>query len=177
MKSSPRRAAWVALVAFSTSLGGVALATRSGSDRDRANAAITALSAIPEHARLAHEPLTAAKHALGRADDARATGDQKLAPELDALAREHAETGTDLVRAAEAEKKLRAVQKDLTEVETKLSRARALLEEAIARRGRAQAKLDELEKAKQAAPAPTPAAKPGPKLGAPKPGKAGGKAR
>lgn len=143
------------------SLGGVALATRSGDDRAHAEAALSALSAVPAHARLAHEPMTAARRALTRAEEARAAGDTKHVPELEALAREHAETGTDLVRAAEAEKKLRDVQKDLSDVETKLSRARALLEETLARRGRAQAKLDELEKAKSAPPPAAPGTKKG----------------
>ncbi|MBK8997408.1 MAG: hypothetical protein IPM35_16895 [Myxococcales bacterium] len=158
MKSSPRWASSLVVLALCLSLGGAAFATRTGDDRGRAEAALAALSAVPAHARLAHEPMTAARRALTRAEEARAAGDTKHAPELEALGREHAETGTDLVRAAEAEKKLRDVQKDLSDVETKLSRARALLEETLARRGRAQAKLDELEKSKAAPPpaAPTP---------------------
>lgn len=164
----------LAALVLLTSLGGVALATRSGSDRDRAEAALAALSAAPTSARLAHESMQAARHALRRADEARAAGDAKHAPELDALAREHAETGTDLVRAAAAEKKLREVQKELSDVETKLSRARALLEETLARRGRAQAKLEGLERA--SAPAAPPPAEPAkaPKPTPPKPAKAPG---
>ena len=150
----------------------MAWATRSGSDRASAEAALAALSATPAHARLAHEPATAARRALTRAEEARAAGDTAHAPELEALAREHAETGTDLVRAAESEKKLRDVQKQLSDVETKLSRARALLEETLARRGRAQAKLDELEKARVATPAPA-APKAPPAQPPKKPGKAG----
>jgi hypothetical protein len=146
-------------IALSVGIAGVALANRSGSDRDRAEAALSALSAAPAHARLAHEPMTAARRALDRASEARAAADDQHVPELESLAREHAETGTDLVRAAETEKKLAGVQRELTDVETKLGRARALLEEALARRGRAQAKLEELEKPK-ATPPPTPPTKP-----------------
>ncbi|MCK6534750.1 MAG: hypothetical protein L6Q84_17395 [Polyangiaceae bacterium] len=159
MKRSLQHALSLGAIALSVGIAGVALANRSGSDRDRAEAALSALSAAPAHARLAHEPMTAARRALDRASEARAAADDQHVPELESLAREHAETGTDLVRAAEAEKKLAGVQRELTDVETKLGRARALLEEALARRGRAQAKLEELEKPK-ATPPPTPPTKP-----------------
>jgi hypothetical protein len=171
VKRSSRWASSAAALAVLTCIGGVALANRSGSDRNRAEAALGALTRVPAHARLAREPMSAARRALDRANDALGAGDAKHAPELEALAREHAETGTDLVRAAEAEKKQRDVQKDLSDVETKLSRARALLEEALARRGRAQAKLDDLERPK-APPAPPPLETKPPKKPPAKAGKA-----
>ena len=143
-------------------LGGLALASRSGDDRSRADALVASLSADPTHAKVAHEAIEAARHSLRRADEARASGDQKHAPELDALAREHAETGGDVARAADAEKKLAETQRQLTDVETKINRARAVLEETLARRGRAQAKLDELEK-RPPPPTPVPPAPPAPK--------------
>jgi hypothetical protein len=149
------------LIAFS----GIAFAAR-GDDRARAEGAISRLKLDPAHARLAHEPMTQAERALRRADEARAASDTKHPPQLESLAREWAEAGVDLVRAAEAEKKLNDVQKQIADVETKTTRARALLEESIARRGRAQAKLDELEPKKPSpAPEPTkpaPATKPPP---------------
>jgi chromosome segregation ATPase len=171
VKLTPRRSAGLAALALLTSLGGAALATRSGSDRDRAEGALAALASQSAHARLAREPMAAARRALARSDEARAAGDTRHAPELDALAREHAELGTDLVRAALAEQKLGDVQKELTAVETQLTRARSLLEETLARRGRARAKLDQLEARKKAAPEQSPAAKPAPKAA---PGKSGG---
>ncbi|MCC6900068.1 MAG: hypothetical protein IT377_13900, partial [Polyangiaceae bacterium] len=154
MKRSLHRATSLAAIALSIGVAGAALASRSGSDRDRAEALLAALSRTPAHARLAHEPMTAARRSLDRANEARAAGDEKHAPEIEGLAREQAESGADLVRAAEAEKKLAGVQKELSDVETKLGRARALLEEALARRGRAQAKLEELEKPKAVASPP-----------------------
>jgi hypothetical protein len=125
---------------------GVALASRTGDDRARAEALVTELERIPAHAQLAHEAIEKAKQSARRADEARAAGDRAHAPELDALGREWAETGADLVRAADAEKELDKVQRELTRVETQTTRARALLEETLARRGRARAKLEELEK-------------------------------
>jgi hypothetical protein len=124
---------------------GVALASRSGDDRARAEALIAELERAPAHARLARDAIESAKRAARRADEARAAGDLVHSPELDALAREWAETGSDLVRAADAEKKLADTQRELTRVETQATRARALLEETVARRGRARAKLEELE--------------------------------
>src|SRR5688572_14872643 len=99
-------------------IAGVAYANRAGDDRTRAETALGALARSPEHARLAHEAIESAKNALRRADDARAAGDHTHAPALEALGREWAETGSDLVRAAEAEKKLRSVQRALAETET-----------------------------------------------------------
>lgn len=153
------------LVAFS----GIAFAAR-GDDRARAEGAISRLKLDPAHARLAHEPLTQAERALRRADEARAASDPTHPPQLETLAREWAEAGVDLVRAAEAEKKLNDVQKQIADVETKTTRARALLEESIARRGRAQAKLDELEPKKAATPEPPkPPTPPAPATGGKKP--------
>jgi hypothetical protein len=157
----------IALVVLMVS--GIAFGAR-GDDRTRAEAAIARVKQDSAHARLAHEPLSQAERALRRADDARAANDTTHPQELEALAREWAETSVDLVRAAEAEKKLSEVQKEIADVETKTTRARALLEESIARRGRAQAKLDELEPKKAVTPEPPkPAPPPAPPAGGKKP--------
>jgi len=148
---------------------GLALASRSGDPRTRAETAIQTLTQTPAHAKLARESIASAKHALRRADDARAAADHDHAAQLEALALEHAETGVDLTRAAEAERQLGQTQRQLSDVETQLTRARALLEETVARRGRAQAKLDELERS--AGPkAVTPTSTPGKVPAAPKGG-------
>lgn len=126
---------------------GLAIASRTGDARARSEAALGTLSKTPAHAWLARESIDPAKRALRRADDARASGDYPHAALLEGLALEHAESGVDLVRAVDAEKKLAQTEKELTELETKITRARALLEETLARRGRARAKLEELEKA------------------------------
>ncbi|MBK7581732.1 MAG: DUF4398 domain-containing protein [Myxococcales bacterium] len=170
MKTSPGRSSALAVFALVASLGGIALASRAGGDREQALAALGTLEGNPAHARLAHEPITSAKRALTRADEARASGDMKHAPELEALAREHAETASDLVRAAEAEKKRGDAQKQLSDAETQLSRAKALLEETLARRGRAQAKLEGLEVGRA-----TPDAGVGPNAGKPSVSKPTGK--
>lgn len=127
----------------------VGASATSGSDRDVAARIVTELEKQQQQARLAKEPLAKATSALGRAADARAAGDHVHGARLEALAREWAETATDLVRAATVEQKLASVQKQLTDTETRLVRARALIEETVARRGRAKDKVEELERKKR----------------------------
>lgn len=136
-------------VALATLISGGALAAR-GSDRDAAEATLASLKSDKAATQLAAEPIEKAEHALRRASDARAAADLEHASLLEALGREWAETGRDLTRAADAEKKLADTQKRTAEVETKLARARALLEETVARRGRAKEKLEKLESEKKA---------------------------
>ena len=120
-----------------------------GDDRNATVKLISLLEAVPAHAVLAREPLVRARHGLSRAADARAAGDRAHAAMLEALGREWAETGRDLVRAAEAEKKLSEIQIKTADLETKALRARALVEQTVARRGRAEEKLEQLERAGQ----------------------------
>lgn len=88
-----------------------------------------------------------ARKALERSRNARAAGDQAHAEMLDDLALEWAELGQDTVRATQSEAQAEALERQLLETETKTVRARALLEETIARRGRAREKLEQLESA------------------------------
>jgi chromosome segregation ATPase len=153
VERSSRRLLSLALAVPILLLGGVALGSKTGDARTRAEALLATLSGDPASAHLAHGSIEPARHALSRAEDARAAADYPHAAQLEELALEHAETGADLVKSAETEAKLAKAQKELSDLETKITRARALLEETVARRGRAQAKLDELDK-KPAAPAP-----------------------
>lgn len=130
-----------------------------GGDREIASGLIAELRKNRAAAAFAKEPIDKAAHALRRAEDARAAGDHEHGAELEALAREWAETGGDLVRAAAVEQKLAKIQKEHSETETKLVRARALLEETVARRGRAKTRLDALE-AERGTPKPAPAPDP-----------------
>lgn len=123
-------------------------AVAAAAARDRAaavGATLTELRHYPAHAALAREPIERAEHALRRARDARAAGDHEHAVLLEQVAEEWATTGRDLVRSAQVENDVAALQKRNAELETKVLRARALLEETLARRGRAQASLDQLE--------------------------------
>lgn len=83
-----------------------------------------------------------AKEALERAHGARAAGDAKHAHMLDGVALEWAENARDLLRAAAAEQVAVAAADKAREAAVKAERARALLEETQARRGRADAELE-----------------------------------
>jgi colicin import membrane protein len=133
-----------------TLVGGRALGlVGDGDNRSAAAKLIGQVEAVPAHAALAREPLARARHGLSRAEDTRAAGDRAHAAMLEALGREWAETGNDLVRAAQAEKKLGEIQLKTADLEAKAVRARALVEQTVARRGRAQEKLEQLERAGQ----------------------------
>ncbi|HMR81328.1 MAG TPA: hypothetical protein PKD61_39720 [Polyangiaceae bacterium] len=138
----PRRPAFI--LAASLSLASVALATR-GDDRGRAQAVLAEIPAPSSASSPAAEPMARAKDALRRSDEARGGGDTTHAALLDALGLEWAETARDLSRAAAAEKKLAEVQQRIGDTEQKLTRAKALLDDTVARRGRAEQKLRDLE--------------------------------
>lgn len=129
--------------------GGALAGTRS--TRVATEQTMQVVSAVPAHADLAEEPLENAAALLERADDARSAGDHQHAAMLEAVALEWAESGRDLVRAAEAEAEADELAKRAVEVEERLVRARALLEQTVARRGRARARLEELEATPQGA--------------------------
>jgi hypothetical protein len=121
---------------------------------------------------LTREPVEAAQHALERASGARLAGDVRQAELLEGLAREWAETARDLVRAAKTEADATQLEGRAAQAVLRAERQRALLEEAIARRGRAEAELQRLSvDAGAPPPAPTsaptrpkppPAGRPGP---------------
>lgn len=125
------------------------------------------------------DPLAKAKAAQQRAQNARGAGDLHHATELDALALTWAQVADDLVRTAAAEKKLAELQKQVSELEQKAVRTQALIEQTIARRGRAEQNLANAEAAKPAAkgaPAtPAPSKGPPAAASAPKSAKAGAK--
>jgi hypothetical protein len=98
-----------------------------------------------EIAKVIAEPVAAAKRALERAHGARTAKDDAHAKMLDGLALEWAETARELDRAAAAEKVAREAAQKALEAQTKADRARALLEETQARRGRAAAELARVE--------------------------------
>jgi hypothetical protein len=95
--------------------------------------------------KLVERPVHDAKIALERARGARVSGDETHAAMLDGLALELAESARDLERAAAAEVASLAAVKDARELGTKVERARTLLEETQARRGRAVAELQKAE--------------------------------
>jgi hypothetical protein len=113
-------------------------------------------------------PAEQAKKALERANGARSAGDVRHAEQLEALACEWALVARDMIRTGQAEADAGGVELQLGDATVRAERARALLEEAIARRGRALAELENLD----AGPAPASPAKTkatGPSRGRPAP--------
>jgi hypothetical protein len=139
-------------------------------DRAAAEAILTELGApsasasASASAGLYARPLGEAKQALERARGARESGDVARAELLEGLAREWAETASDTVRAARAEGEAALVEEKSAQAVVQAERARTLLEESIAHRGEARARLDQMHAA-SAEPAPPPGAatKKGPK--------------
>jgi hypothetical protein len=116
-------------------------------------AILSRLEADRQSKLLATESIAKAKNALERARSALAAGDTRSARLLREVAHQWALVGRDVVRAATAETQADQADRRLHDVETRLVRARALLEETILRRGRAREKLEEVER--QTAPAAT----------------------
>jgi hypothetical protein len=118
-----------------------------GDDRTIAEALVSQLDRlahdVPTKGRITAEALSRAKDALERGTRLRRAGDEAHARTADGLAREWAETGRDLVRATEAESTAADLRRKAMNEEAQVGRARALVEEGIARVGRLRAQIDE----------------------------------
>ena len=99
-----------------------------------------------EHRAALAGPIDKAKQALARARAMDQAGDVRHGAALRAVAREWVDCARDVVRTSQTEARAEKAEKTLDDLETKRARGRALLEETIARRGRAQALLDQLER-------------------------------
>jgi hypothetical protein len=105
-----------------------------------------ALAADQAHAAIVQEPLRRARAALDRAKALDHTGDARHAAVARAAAREWVDVARDLIRAVDAESRATESEKKLDELETKVIRGRALLEETVARRGRAAEALEQMQR-------------------------------
>jgi len=119
------------------------------SDKAAAEQILAAMARVPAGSSsaeptLARTPIEEAQRALDRAAGARRSGDSRHAEMLEGLAREWAETARDVVRAAAVEADAGALEVAAADAGVKAERSRALLEESIARRGRAEAELEKL---------------------------------
>ena len=130
----------VGIVVGSTAIG------EQLSDKAAAEQILGALPAgsSSAEAALVKGPVAEARRALERAAGARRSGDARHAEQLEGLAREWAETAKDVVRAAAVEADAGALDLAARDARVKSERARTLLEESIARRGRAEAELAKL---------------------------------
>lgn len=108
-----------------------------------------------QNATVAKEPIERARAILERAAAERQGQNEGRARLLDDFALEWSQTGVDLVAAHALEKEASDLERKLTELETQVKRARVLLEETEARRGRAQTELLRLEPDADLPPIPT----------------------
>lgn len=124
-----------------------AISARAAPSQAELVAQATRLEQDPSNGALVKDPTGRARRALDRAHAMDHAGDSGHAALLRAAAEGWLAMATDLIRAAAAEARARASEKELVDAETKVVRGRALLEETIARKGRAQAELDDLARA------------------------------
>jgi hypothetical protein len=167
----------LATLSFGSFLGSSKPALAAGPDPAAEAQRLVTLLDTPATRTIVADPLAKAKAAQQRALSARGAGDLHHATELDALALTWAQVADDLVRTASAEKKLSDLQKQVTDLEQKAVRTQALIEQTIARRGRAEQNLNDAEASKPAAKAAAskPAGGATKEPSAPKASKTGGK--
>jgi hypothetical protein len=113
----------------------------------QAKALLDSLEKAPETKRIARDPLNQARGALERAQSARQSRDEAHAALLDSLALEWAQTARDLASAADLEKRASEVQEQAAKAEAQSVRAQAIVEAAVARRGRARERIEVLGEA------------------------------
>jgi colicin import membrane protein len=121
------------------------LALSAPDSKAQASALLAEVAQSPEGARVAAESTGKAQDALRRAEQMRAAGDQKHGAMLEDTALEWATAAQLLGKTAEREKKLSELQTKTTELEDKVFRAQALVEQTVARRARAEEALRTLE--------------------------------
>ena len=136
-------AGYVVLVVMGVAVASSALGDAQ-SDKAITEQILAGAGSSSAEAALLRAPLDEAKKALQRADGARKSGDVPHAELLEGLAREWAETARDLARAASIESDAGALESAAAQANLRSEKARALLEEAISRRGRAEAELEKL---------------------------------
>jgi hypothetical protein len=175
-----KRARLLAAFAYACTLANLAVfgfeptAHAAGPDPAAEAQSLLAKLDAPETRNLVQAPVAKAKAAQQRAQSARGAGDLQHATELDTLTLTWAQVADDLVRTAESEKKLADVQKAVADLEQKAVRTQALIEQTIARRGRAEQNLKTLaptvsQTSKSAAAKPSQAASKEPVLPKAKP--------
>jgi len=125
------------------SLAGVALAAPDA--RSQAATILAGLTKKPDAARVASESIQKATDALRRADQLRAAGDQTRGAMQEETALEWALASEQLDKTAQSEKQLAELQTRTTELETKVFRAQALVEQTVARRARAEEALRKVD--------------------------------
>jgi hypothetical protein len=124
--------------------------------RLQAQQLIAELERKTEQRALVDGALTRARAALNRATQARVLKQLEQASVLERIALGWAQFGQLLIKTVTLEAAATKLEKTQNDLDTRIKRARALLEETLARRARAQEALKKLEQT--ASPTTTPAA-------------------
>jgi hypothetical protein len=132
-----------------------AVAMAAPGDRAEAERLVAQLERDPAHKELSQDAVRQAREYLDRGQKLRQRGDDAHASIADGVAREWAELGRDLVRAADVEQKASAARRAADDAGAQLERERALLEEGIAQNGRLRAQLEAAEREKKQEPEKT----------------------
>jgi hypothetical protein len=114
---------------------------QSVGDRAIAESLVKELERDAAHRAVLTDAIRQAKDALERATRMHAANDEARAKAAEGLAREWAETGRDLAKAVTAEASAAELRQKTLDAQAGLERARALVEEGIARVGRLQTEL------------------------------------
>ncbi len=134
-----------ALCAGAVLLGSLTLAVvgrATPGDRAAAQAVLVELSRDVDHRAVVAASIERVQDALERGVRMRAAGDEAHASEADALARQWAETGRELLRAATAEARANELRKRALDTQTQVAKTREIVEEIIARTGRLRAQIE-----------------------------------
>jgi hypothetical protein len=110
-------------------------------DRAAAQAVIAELGRDTDHHAVVAPSVERAQDAIERGVRMRAAGDEAHASEADALARQWAETGRELLRAANAEARANELRKKALDTQAQVAKTREIVEEVIARTGRLRAQI------------------------------------
>lgn len=126
--------------------------------RQQAQQLIAELETKTDQRALVDGPLTRARAALNRATQARRAKQLEQASVLERVALGWAQLGQLLVKTVALETEATKLETAQNDLDTRIKRARALLEETLARRARAQETLKKLEQPTPAAATAAPAA-------------------
>jgi hypothetical protein len=115
------------------------------SPRTQAQQLMTEMEADSKNRALTDDARAHSANATGRASEARRKKENDNAAVLDQIALTWAQLGRILVQTVQLENQASELEALQNELETKIKRARALLEETLARKARAQETLNKLE--------------------------------
>lgn len=132
-----------------------AISAATEDDRAATERMVSELDHDAAHKTLTADAVAHARKALERALRMRQSGDDTRAREMEGLARRWVELARDLARTADTEAQAGLFRNAANDAGAHVERARAMLEETIARTGRLKAEIETAEHEANAAPTRT----------------------